>query len=452
MSDATTNQDPIDHVIKNSPGDGLNQSPKSHGRNRQLLIVSIVAIAALLIVLAAFLLLRRGSDPPATKAEATEESATPNEVKLSAESLKAAGIEMEGVTQRPAVATLKVTGTVETNPQQTQSVTTLVSGRVQRVAVVIGDRVRAGSVIAVVSSPEVAEMHGKLREAETRLQLAERNLARLQRAENRVGVLQARAKLDEAEATLKRTKRLIELGVGAGKDLIAAEANYNTAKAEYDFQSNISLNRDVQQAQAEAETARVDAGHIRQSLVVLDAHLNEGQRDQPNENISLVSIRAPVSGIVTERLVNAGAGVQPGTPLFTIANISTLWVIANVPEGQVGSLHVGTPAELRSSTLGDDAIAGLLREQCWGAPPAAMAFCGHRAGEPVPAGTGLIDQNELRALGVQPPDELLDVTLARPDMPEGDDLGTVIFGGIGNGDSIFVDIKTDVECARLCHG
>ena len=360
MSDATTNQDPIDHVIKNSPGDGLNQSPKSHGRNRQLLIVSFVAIAALLIVLAAFLLLRRGSDPPATKAEATDESATPNEVILSAEALKAAGIEMEGVTQRPAVATLKVTGTVETNPQQTQSVTTLVSGRVQRVAVVIGDRVQAGSVIAVVSSPEVAEMHGKLREAETRLQLAERNLARLQRAENRVGVIQAKAKLDEAEATLKRTKRLIELGVGAGKDLIAAEANYKTAKAEYDFQSNISLNREVQQAQAEAETARVDAGHIRQSLVVLDAHLNEGQRDKPNENISLVSIRAPVSGIVTERLVNAGAGVQSGTPLFTIANISTLWVIANVPEGQVGSLHVGTPAELRSSALGNDAIAGRI--------------------------------------------------------------------------------------------
>src|ERR1044072_6585867 len=162
MSDATTNQEPIERVSKDSPDGDINQSPKWHGRrNRQLLIVATVAIFALLIVLAAFLLLRRGSDPPATKAEATEESATPNEVKLSAEALKAAGIEMEGVTQPPAVATLKVTGTVETNPQQTQSVTTLVSGRVQRVAVVIGDRVRAGSVIAVVSSPEVAGMHGK---------------------------------------------------------------------------------------------------------------------------------------------------------------------------------------------------------------------------------------------------------------------------------------------------
>jgi RND family efflux transporter MFP subunit len=61
---------------------------------------------------------------------------------------------------------------------------------------------------------------------------------------------------------------------------------------------------------------------------------------------------------VTERLVNAGAGIQPGTPLFTIANISTVWVIANVPEAQVGSLHVGTPAELRSAAIGGDTLTG----------------------------------------------------------------------------------------------
>jgi hypothetical protein len=53
---------------------------------------------------------------------------------------------------------------------------------------------------------------------------------------------------------------------------------------------------------------------------------------------------------------------------------------------------------------------------------------------------------------VQPPDELIDVTLARPDMPEGDDLGIVILGGIGHGKRIFVDLKTDVECARLWYG
>jgi hypothetical protein len=47
-----------------------------------------------------------------------------------------------------------------------------------------------------------------------------------------------------------------------------------------------------------------------------------------------------------------------------------------------------------------------------------MAFFGQITVEPVPAGTGLIDKDELRAFGLQPTDELIDVTLARPDVPD----------------------------------
>ncbi|HXD29505.1 MAG TPA: efflux RND transporter periplasmic adaptor subunit [Pyrinomonadaceae bacterium] len=332
---------------------------------RNVAIISAVALVALFSIVALAMWLRSGSAGTevnvkngAAAAKKDEGQTGNSEVKLSPEARAAAGIEIEGVTQRPAVAMLRVTGTVETNPQQTQLATTLVSGRVERVNVVLGDRVRAGSVLAVISSPEVAEMHGKLLEAETRLRLAERTLERVQRAENRVAVIQAKAKLDEAEATLRRTRRLIELGAGAGKDLIAAEAAQKTAKAEYDFQNNISLSREVQQAQAEAETARVDLRHIRQSLVTLGAHLTEGERENPRENISLVRVHSAVSGTITERQVNVGSGIQAGTPLFTVANISTVWVIANVPEAQLGNLRVGTPAEVRSTALGGRAVPG----------------------------------------------------------------------------------------------
>ena len=358
MSDSPTNPE-NEPLTASDPMSSTIAAARTNPRQRQWLILGGVAVLALVAVVAAATWLRSGSSSQPTEKTNTEaEEDTPREVKLSPEALKSAGIEIEGITQRPAVALLKVTGTVETNPQQTQQTTMLVSGRVERVNVVIGDRVSAGSLLAVISSPEVAEMHGKLREAETRLQLAERNLARVQRAENRVAVLQARVKLDEADATLRRTRRLIELGVGAGKDLISAEANYKAAKAEFDYQNNISLNREVQQAQAEVETARVDAGHIRQSLVTLGAHLSEGEPDNPKENISRVNVRAPVSGTVTERFVNVGAGIQAGTPLFTIANLSNVWVIANVPEAQVGSLHIGTPAELRTAGLGSNVLAG----------------------------------------------------------------------------------------------
>jgi multidrug efflux pump subunit AcrA (membrane-fusion protein) len=205
-------------------------------RNRSIAIVAIVVIVAM-VALIALLVWKRGTrkatevkvNTEAGKA-GNEDSHTGDEIKLSPEAQAATTIEIEGITLRPAVALIRVTGTVETNQEQTQQATPLVSGRVARVYVGQGDVVRSGSVLAVISSPEIAEKHGKLHEAETARALAERNLQRVQRAENRVAVLSAKAKLDEAEATLKRTRRLIELGAGAGKDLIAAEASYKTAK------------------------------------------------------------------------------------------------------------------------------------------------------------------------------------------------------------------------------
>jgi cobalt-zinc-cadmium efflux system membrane fusion protein len=275
------------------------------------------------------------------------------EVKLSEQALKAAQLETTEVTEQSPDEILRVTGSVEINQQETQQVTPLVSGRVERVNVALGDRVRAGTVLAVVSSPAVAEMHGKLHESETRLMLASQTLERVRKPENRVTLTQAKAKLDEAEANLRRTRRLIEIGAGAGKDLIAAEAAHKSAKAEYEFQNNISLNREVQQSQAEVETARVEVGHLRNSLRALGADLPETENDKIRHDTSLIALRTPVSGSVTERLVNAGAGIEAGKPLFTIANISNLWVIANVPEAQVRSLRTGTTAQVRTAGRGD---------------------------------------------------------------------------------------------------
>ncbi|MGH9935497.1 MAG: efflux RND transporter periplasmic adaptor subunit, partial [Blastocatellia bacterium] len=251
----------------------------SQGRASRLnrrLVFFVVAALVLAITSGLYLRLRNQGAKPGEKAAVEEHADEKGEVELSAEALEAAKIEYATVTERPAIALLRVTGTVETNQQQTQQVTPLVAGRVERVNVALGDRVRAGAPLAVVSSPQIAEMHGKLREAETRLQTAERNLARVQTAENRAAILSAKARLDEAEAALKRTRRLIELGAGAGKDLIAAETAYKTAKAEYEFQSNISLNKELAEARAEVDTARVDARHMRDALSAIGAPVPEG--------------------------------------------------------------------------------------------------------------------------------------------------------------------------------
>jgi len=283
---------------------------------------------------------------PTKTANSTKENAPEREVKLTPEQAEAAKIQLEGVTVRPAVALLNVTGTVEANPQQTQGITPLVAGRVEQVLVSIGDRVSAGQAVATLMSTEIADAYGKWREAETRFALAQKNLERVKRAENRVAILQSKARLDEADATLKRTKRLIELGAGAGKDLISAETNYKSAQADYDFQRNIPLNKEIQEAQAEVETSRITALQEKQSLQALGVSVNSTNADV--RNVALVSVRSPLSGSITERMVSPGASVQAGGQMFTISNLSTVWITANVPEQQLGSVHIGSIAEVRT--------------------------------------------------------------------------------------------------------
>jgi len=264
-----------------------------------------------------------------------------------------ASIEIAPVERRAITTSLRVPGTVEVDAERTEHATPLVGGRVERVFVEQGDRVGAGAPLAVISSPSIAQMHGKLHEAETRVALAERNLDRVTRAESRVGVLTTRARLDEAIATLERTRKLAAIGAVAGKDLTAAESAYKSASAEYEYQSNIALNREVNEARAELETARVDASHIRHEMHALGVENDDHDHDRDS---SRVLLRAPVAGVVVERLVNAGAGVEPGRALFTISDDSTVWIVASVPEGRVVGIQPGTAASVRVASLGDDAL------------------------------------------------------------------------------------------------
>ncbi len=330
----------------------------SESKPKKLLAWILTAVIIGLIAVAGFAWMASKKSTTAVNAETEKQEEKPSEsekgkeVKLDAELLNSAGIETEGVTQRPAIAKLFVTGAVELNPEKTEMATPLVGGRIENVYYGVGDYVNQGAVLATISSPQVAQLHGKMHEARTQFELAQRNLVRVQKSENRVSILQAKAKLDEAEATLKRTKRLIELGAGAGKDLIAAETNYKTAKANYDFQSNISLNKEIQEAEAAVETSQVDLIHIEDEMRSLGVSYNRNQPDDHTKNTSLVAVRAPLSGVVTERKFNAGAGIEAAMPIFAISNFSTVYVIANVPEANVGKLSIGSIAEIKSPVAG----------------------------------------------------------------------------------------------------
>lgn len=348
----------LDRLESDADGHDTEATGTGDKKKRLTWLITLGIVGAIAIVTIGLIALKRGGGSKGESETKTEEPKKdePNEVQLTPEVLASAGITTETVTQRPAIALVTVAGSVETNPQTTQQVTSLVNGRIEQVYASIGDRVSVGQIVATVQSNEVAESYGKWREALTRKDLAAKNLSRVKRSENRSSILQSKARLDEAEATLKRTKRLIELGAGAGKDLISAETNYRTARADYDFQQNISLNKEIQEAEADYKTAEVQETQERQSLQALGVNVTSPNAEV--KSIASVPLRSPVAGIVTARTVGAGAGIQSGASIFTVSNISTVWVIANVPENQMPVLHVGTPADIRVAAFGDGVING----------------------------------------------------------------------------------------------
>jgi membrane fusion protein, heavy metal efflux system len=319
-------------------------------RARRLLIGLAGLILGVLLTL--WLWPREKDEKEASKETAAEVEGEPNEVALTPEAMKTAGIEIGQVTERPAVAPLNVAGAVEANAEREQTIVPLVAGRVATVNVSLGQRVVRGGVLATIESQQVAELRGQLLEAKSKLSLATANVERVRLGANRAGVISARAKLDLAERNLTRQRRLFEIGAGSAKEVQAAEAEHATAKAEYDYQSNVALSREVQTAEAEREAARVTVERLRQALVAIGAN-----PDQEGANAS-ITVTAPITGVITKRAVNPGVGVKEGDTLFAIANLTTVWVMANVPEAQVSRLRVGSRAQVKSPAGEEGPIAG----------------------------------------------------------------------------------------------
>ncbi len=72
--------------------------------------------------------------------------------------------------------------------------------------------------------------------------------------------------------------------------------------------------------------------------------------------------------------------------------------------------------------------------------------------EPVAAGTSFVDEDELLPLRLQMPKQLINIALPGPDGAEGDHLGTMLLGHRGDRNGLCMDIHSNVERARLCHG
>jgi cobalt-zinc-cadmium efflux system membrane fusion protein len=190
---------------------------------------------------------------------------------------------------------LRLTGSVAYDAFETTPVITQVSGPVSRIMVTPGEAVRKGQSMLYVSSPDYAQMRTNYLKARDALSLAEKNHA--------------------------RSAELYAHGAVSQADLLQAESTRNQAKADFE---------------AAQQALKVLGLPDPDSLI----------KGPPSPEIPVL---APIAGEVVERLVGPGQLVQSGgTQCFTISNMSTVWVLANVYEDELGYVALGDPVTIRT--------------------------------------------------------------------------------------------------------
>src|SRR5258705_7630213 len=225
------------------------------------------------------------------------------------------GVEVEHPRPATVVQRLQTNATLEAFEET--DLFAKVSGYLSDVRVDIGDHVKAGQVLAVISIPEMAN---ELAEDKAQLDSKQRSFETAQRE-----VDHNKANVTLQDVTLKRQEALFKTSVIPDQSLDEASANAEIAKADLG----------VAEANSAFAAAQVD--------------LAAATVEKIKTFIDYEQIVAPFDGVVARRLVNRGDLVQAATamrttPLFTVQRIDTIRVFCDVPENDVPHLHVGDSA------------------------------------------------------------------------------------------------------------
>ena len=225
------------------------------------------------------------------RAERRHTTAEPplTELWLWQDQVTAAKLVVEPLAPQPVGGLVVTSGRVTFDDLKVAHVISPVTGRVVRIEAQLGQRMKKGDTLAVIESPDVGSAFSDLQKAH--------------------------AEFTNAEKDFKRQKELFDVHAGSQRDLEMAQGNYSKSKAELDRAK---------------KKARL---------------LSNGRASQGTQSYTL---RAPIAGEVVARNVNPGTEVQGQytggsvIELFTIGELDTVWVMADVFEMDVGRVKQGT--------------------------------------------------------------------------------------------------------------
>jgi HlyD family secretion protein len=229
----------------------------------------------------------------------------------------------------------------------------LTVGRLERLSVQEGDRVKEGAVIAELYAKDIED---EVRRAEAELQLAKANLALLEAGTRKEEIAEARAKLKALEADLElrrkiadRSTRLSQEGAvsveQAEKDAAAvatAAAEVEARKAQLDWKIAGPRKEEIDAARAEVER--------RNSILAL-----------AKKQLDYTKVRAPRDGVVYRQLVEQGERLTAEKPfVVSLYDPGSLWVRVDVAQADIGKVNLRQAVEVRTDAEPDRIFPGRI--------------------------------------------------------------------------------------------
>jgi len=273
-----------------------------------------LALALLIGIVVGVGLVRLFAGSPSTEADrpvADEHASEPvtGIVEIPTEAQQNSGIQVVTVAKQPLPATIQVTGIVGPVESRVAHIRPLARGIVESVQVTVGQRVRSGESLVTIDNIELGERVGEF--------LAET-----------AAVRQAEADLVVRQRALGRAEALIEVEGISQQELDLRRAEFQNAQAAL--------------ASRRAQLARVEEQLHRFGLTDADlAALRPTDEPTGHRVASHNVLRAPFAGVITNYDVAPGELVDPEDELFTITDLSQVWVLADVYERDIAKVHTG---------------------------------------------------------------------------------------------------------------
>lgn len=275
-------------------------------KNRKVAALSAVVLLIIAIVTVSLLKTRAVDEHSAE--EAHEEGHHESSVQLSEEAQKAAGIEVQGAAQQPLAAPIEATAVIELNNDRMAKISPRTSGRLAKLVAAQGDFVRAGQALAWFDSPELGQAWAEYAKSRGRVEVSRKNLQR--------------------EQTL--------------------------------FEKKISPEKDVIKAKQELSEAEADLAYANEKFHLLGIDIDKFDNRHQGDQHPMIAISSPISGSVIERTATQGEVVSPDKTLFTVADLSALWVVIDIYEKDLGRLRTGTAVKVTTAAYPDKNFKGII--------------------------------------------------------------------------------------------